>query len=104
MENENQINVEEHEQQSLEEINEQKLNSISFNIGKKTFKQKLIQFIANIIHKLIFNFTTKKKWQFGLVIYLIIVCPIGSFVSIKFIFNSIESVIEIISTAIKLIF
>lgn len=69
-------------------INELRKNkTIWLGENHLSFKKRLYQFIATLVTTLIVNFSTKKKWQLGLVLYLLIVCPIGTKVFISWFIN-----------------
>lgn len=81
----NEVDFSEAEEQDINEAKQQKM--IWFGDPKLSFKRRLYQFIATVVTNLLMLFTTRLKWQFGLVIYLCIVCPVGTYVSLKWIYN-----------------
>lgn len=83
MEIKEQVSFSEFETEEIKEIKNNK--TIFLENGKFNFRK----FIANIIFVLLKNFGTKIKWQFGLVIYLIIVVPVGTYIVIKNLINFI---------------
>lgn len=85
--NDEQFNFDEHEKQEFVESIERKQRMIWFGEKHLSFKKRLYQFIATFVIVVLRNFTGKLSWQFGLVFYLAIVCPIGTFVSIKWLIN-----------------
>lgn len=60
-------------------------NSRLFHLEDGSFSFK--KFLSVSITTCITNFMTKRKWQLGLLLYLLITCPVGTYTSIKFIFH-----------------
>lgn len=52
-----------------------------------SWKKRIFQIIATIISWMLVKFGTNLKWQFFLIIYLAIVCPVGTWTTIKTIVN-----------------
>lgn len=74
-----------YEDKKIEESEKNKM--IWFGEKHLPLKQRIYQFVATVFMVLAKNFMSKIKWQFGLVGYLIIVCPVGTYTSIKWIIN-----------------
>lgn len=74
-----------HEAEEIKRVEEQEVQW--FGDPNLSLKQRIYQFIATIVVVLVKNFMGKIKWQIGLVVYLIIVCPVGTWTAIKWIFN-----------------
>lgn len=72
------------ETEHIQQIKENENNSVYEHLS---YKQKFGKFLAVSISKVLTNFMTKRSWQLGLIIYLLIVCSVGTFTSIKFIIN-----------------
>lgn len=84
---ENEMSFDDHETQELQDAIERKQNLKWFGDKKQPFKKRLYSFFATLIIVLIKNFSGKLSWQFGLVLFLAITCPVGTYTSIKFIIN-----------------
>lgn len=60
-------------------------NKKTIDVSKLSFTKRVRSFLTSIVATLILNFSTKLRWQFALVTYLLIVCPCGTYDAIKFI-------------------
>lgn len=69
------------ETREIESLNSKKI----IDISQRTFKQRVRSMFTSFVGQMIINFSTKLPWQFGLVTYLAIVCPFGTWDAIKFI-------------------
>lgn len=76
-----QVDVENFEKEEISEIKRNK----NIDISKEKFSFK--RWLAGIITFLLAKFMTDPKWQRSLFIYLILICPIGTYTLIKFIFH-----------------
>lgn len=73
------------ENKKIQEVEEQKMQW--FGDSSLPLKQRIYNFIATIIMVGARNFMGKINWQIGLVIYLGVVCPVGTYTAIKWIVN-----------------
>lgn len=74
-----------HEAEEIKKSEEQKVQW--FGEPNLPLKQRIYQFIATIIVVMAKNFMGKLNWQIGLVLGLIITVPVGTWTTIKWIFN-----------------
>lgn len=77
------------EQVNFSEFEENVKNNknITLENNDVPIKIRIKKWLATMITTGIVNFGTKLKWQFGLCLYLVIVCPVGTYTSIKWIFH-----------------
>jgi hypothetical protein len=80
-----QMDFSEFETEKINEATNKKINW--FGDKNLSYRKRFFQFLGALISTLIVNFTTKVSWQKGLVLYLLVVVPVGTYVSIKFIIN-----------------
>lgn len=85
LEKDKQVDFSEFETEKINEAIEQKINW--FGDPNLSLKQRFFQFIAVLVSFILVSFGTKKLWQRSLVLYLIIVCPVGTYHAIKSIIN-----------------
>lgn len=82
---ENQMSMDDFERDEIKNAIETK--KLWFGEPHLSFRQRLYQFIATVFVTLVANLSMKLKWQIVFCIYLGIVCPIGTYVFIKWIIN-----------------
>lgn len=73
------------EDKKIKESEEQKIQW--FGESNLSIRQRIYQFVATVIMVAAKNFMGKINWQIGLVVYLGVVCPVGTWTAIKWIVN-----------------
>lgn len=81
--NEQQHDIDDFEKQTIDELKNRK----TIDLTNATFKQRVYSRIASFVGRMLLNFGTKLNYQFALIAYLGIVCPIGTYTFIKWIVN-----------------
>lgn len=80
-------NVDFNESEEREIKQQQREKMLWLGDPKLSWKRRIFQMIATLISFLLVKFGTNLRWQFSLVGYLLIVCPIGTYQFIKWIIN-----------------
>lgn len=83
--NNEQVDFNENEDAEIKQIAKERM--LWLGDPRLSWKRRIFQMIATLISFLLVKFGTNLKWQFFLVIYLIVVCPVGTWTSIKWIIN-----------------